>query len=75
MKRIKATARVHSLERLRARGAGLDPAGPGTSRSDPAGPDPAFRAGLRERLVAAATAGQVDARGPGREGGAAEPVD
>ncbi|XVQ11886.1 hypothetical protein ACQP1W_04690 [Spirillospora sp. CA-255316] len=39
-RRIRTTASVSTLERLRVHGAG---------------PDPGFRAGLRERLVAAAT--------------------
>jgi hypothetical protein len=50
MKRIKATANASSLERLRVRGAG---------------PDPGFRADLRERLVAAAAAQRSARRGSG----------
>jgi hypothetical protein len=51
---------VGALGRLRVRGAG---------------PDPAFRADLRERLMAAAAAGHGDVRGSARGRGAAKPVD
>ena len=60
MKRSKVAGGVSTLERLRVRGAG---------------PDPGFRADLRERLLAAAVAERVGAHEPGRARGTADPVD